>query len=98
MHAARDETGDVRHVENVDRANFVGDLAHAGKVPQARISAGSAHDDLWLFLEGNRFHLVVVDGLSVATDVVERGAIQLTTEAEAMAMGQVATVRKVKAE
>ena len=53
MHAARDETGNVRHVEDVHCAHLVGDLAHAREVPEARIGAGAADDDLGFFLLGD---------------------------------------------
>ena len=72
MHAARDQAGNVRHVEDVNRAHLVGDLAHAREIPQARIGAGAADDDLRLFALGNGFHLVVVDGLGVAANVSRR--------------------------
>ena len=32
MHASGDQSGEVRHVHQVDGADFVGDLAHAGEV------------------------------------------------------------------
>jgi hypothetical protein len=48
--------------------------------------------------EGNRFHLVVVDGFGIAADVIEGGAIKLAAEAEAMSVRQVATVREIEAE
>ncbi len=98
MHAAGDQAGDVRHVEDVNRAHLVGDLAHAREVPQARIGAGAADDDLGLFLRGDGFHLVVVDGFGVAADVIEGGAVELAAEAEPMAVGQVAAVREIEAE
>ena len=51
-----------------------------------------------LFLRGDGFHLVVVDGLGVATHVIERGAVKLAAEAEPVAVRQVAAVRKIEAE
>ncbi len=77
MHAARHQTGNVRHVEDVYRTDLVGNLPHAGKVPEARIGAGAADDDLGLLAHGDGFHLVIVDQLGVAPDVVKRGPIKL---------------------
>ena len=98
MHAARDQAGNVRHVEDINRAHLIGDLAHAGKVPQTRIRTGASNDDLGFFLNGNRFHLVVVDGFGVAAHMIEGGAIELAAKAQAMPVRQVAAVRKVEAE
>ncbi len=53
MRATGHESGDVRHVEDVFGTDFIGNLPHAGEIPQARICAGSADDDLWLFALGN---------------------------------------------
>ena len=98
MHAASDEAGDVGHVEDIDRADFVGDLAHAGEVPETRIGAAAADDGLGLFAHGDGFKLVVVDELGVAADLVKGGAIELAAEAEPVAVGKVAAVSEVEAE
>ena len=63
MHAASNQSGEVRHVDQIERADFVGDLAHAGKIDDARIGAAAADDQLRLFLFRQLFELVVVDGL-----------------------------------
>ncbi len=63
MRAARNQAGDVRHVEDVSRANLVGDLAHAGEIPQPRIGAAAADDGLGLLALGDGLELVVVDEL-----------------------------------
>ncbi len=98
MRAAGDEAGDVRHVEDVDRANLVGDLAHAGEIPQPRIGAAAADDGLGLFALGDGFELVVVDEFGVAAHLVERGPVKLAAEAELVTVGEVAAVGQVEAE
>ena len=98
MYAARDQAGNVRHIEDVECAHLVGNLAHAREIPQARVSAGAADDDLRLFLLGNLFHLVVIDGLGVAAHVIKRGAIELAAEAQSMTVREVTAVRKIEAE
>ncbi len=50
MGAARHQSGEVRHVDQVERAHLVGNLAHAGEINGARIGAASAHDQLWALL------------------------------------------------
>ena len=98
MHAAGNQAGDVGHVEDVDGADLVGDLAHAGEVPEARIGAAAADDGLGLFALGNGFEFVVVDEFGVAADLVEGGAVELAAEAEPVSVGEVAAVREVEAE
>jgi hypothetical protein len=69
MDAAGDEAGDVGHIKYVDRADLVGDLAHAGEVPETGIGAAAADDGLGLFAQGDGLKLVVVNQLGVATDL-----------------------------
>ena len=54
VRAARDQAGDVRHVEYVNRATLSAICAHAGEVPEAGIGAAAADDRLGLFAHGDR--------------------------------------------
>ena len=59
MLAARDQPGDVRHVDEKKRADRIGDLAQPREIDDARISrrAGGDHDRahfLGLFLQARR--------------------------------------------
>src|SRR5580692_3746478 len=98
MNATGNEAGNVGHVKDVEGANFVGDLAHAGEVPQAGIGAATTNDGLGLFADGDGLKLVVVDKLGVFADLVEGGPVELAAEAEAMAVGEVAAMGKVEPE
>ena len=98
MNAAGDETGDVGHVEDVERADLVGDLAHAGEVPQSGIGAAAADDGLGLFAHGDGFKLVVVNELGVFADLIEGGPVEFAAEAESMTVGEVAAVSEVESE
>ena len=98
MRPAGDEAGDVRHIEDVHRADLVGDLAHAREIPQARICAGAADDDLGLFAHGDGFEFVVVDDFCVAPDSVKGRAVELAAEAQLVAVGKVAAMGQVEAE
>ena len=82
MHAARDKARDVRHVEDVDRAHLVGNLSHAGKIPESRIGAAATDDGLGLLPLGNRLQLVVVDQLGIAPHLIKRRPVELAAEAE----------------
>ena len=62
MRAARDQSGKVRHVHEVKRADLVGNLAHAREVNDARIRAAAADDQFGALFLGQLFQLVVVDG------------------------------------
>ena len=98
MDAAGDEAGYVGHVKDVVGTDFVGDLAHAGEVPEAGIGAATTDDGLGLFAKGDSFKFVVVDEFGVLTDLVEGGAIELAAEAEAVSVGEVAAVGEVETE
>ena len=98
MHAAGDEAGEVRHVDDEQRAHLVGDLAHAGKVEDARIGAAAADDDLRLFSHGNRLEFVVVDDFGVLADRVGDDLVELAGEVELVAVGEMAAVGEIEAE
>ena len=77
MHASGDQSGEVRHVHQVDGSDFVGDLAHAGEVDGAGIGRASADEELGLLAHGDGFHLVIVEGLGFAGDAVADDAVGL---------------------
>ena len=58
MHATGNQSGEVRHVDQVERADFVGNLAHAGEVDDARIGAPATDDELRTLVlgESSRLH------------------------------------------
>ena len=76
----------------------VGDLAHAGEVEEARISAAAADDDFGILADGDLLELVVVDGFGIFADAVGDDAIELAGEIELVAVGEVAAHGEVEAE
>ncbi len=98
MHATGDEPGEVRHVDDEKCADFVGDLAHAGKVEGARIGAAASDDHLRLFALGNLFELVVVDDFRILAHAVADDAVELAGKIQLVAVGQVAAHGQVEAE
>src|SRR6185312_11559431 len=78
MRSSSDQSGKMRHVDQQQRAGFVHDLAHAGKIEEAGISAATADDQLWFFPQRCLFKLVVIDGLRVFADAIRHDAIQLS--------------------
>jgi hypothetical protein len=51
MHAAGDQPGEMRHVDEQIGADLVGDLAEAREVDDARIGGAAGDDDLRLVLD-----------------------------------------------
>ncbi len=98
MRAARHQSCDMRHVEDVSRADLVGDLPHPRKIPQPRIRAASADNHLRLLALRNRFQLVVVDRLRIFAHRVERCAVQLAAETQLVPVRQVPAMRQVQSE
>ena len=86
----------MRHIENVDRPNFVCNLPHPRKIPQPWIRARSADNRLRLFPQRNRLEFVVVDHLGIPPNRVERGAIKLAAETELVAVCQVTAMRQIQ--
>ncbi len=78
MHAACDQAGKVRHVHQIERANFVGDLPHAREINDARISAAAADNHLGTFFLGKLFQVIVIDGLGFLGYAVGDDAISLS--------------------
>src|SRR6185503_3774697 len=69
------ESGKMRHVYQVERANFVGDLAHAGEVNDPRIRAAAADDQLRTLALGNLLKIVVVDSFGFLGDAVRNDLV-----------------------
>ncbi len=98
MRATSHQSGEVGHVDEVDRAHLVGNLAHARKVDDARIGAASADDHLGPFFFGKALEFVVVDRLGFLRDAVGNDLVSLAGKIEMMAVRQVAAMRQIQAE
>ena len=98
MHTARDQTGKVRHVHQVERADFVGDLPHAREINDAGIRAATADNHLGALFFGKLLQVVVIDGLSFLGHSVGDDAISLSREIEMVPVREVAAVRQVQTE
>ena len=64
------QSGRVGHVDHEQCTHFVGYLAHALVVPFAAVCRASADDELRFVLDGQLFHLVVVNAAGLAVEVV----------------------------
>ena len=97
MRAAGNQSGEVRHIDQVDRANFVGDLPHAREVDDARIGAAAADDQLGPLAFGDLLQLVVVDGLGFARHAVGNDLVGLAGEVQRMSVREMPAVGEVQA-
>src|SRR5580658_3388290 len=95
MRAACNKAGDMRHIDNQLSAHLIGNLPHAAKLPNTGVGAGSADDGLGLLANGDRLKLVVIDGLSVLANRVERWPVELAAEAQFVTVREMAAVRQV---
>ena len=98
MHAACNQSGKMRHVHQVKRANFVGNLPHAGKIDDARIRAAPADDQLRPLFFRQLFQVVVIDGLGFFGHAIRNDAISLAGKIQMMAVSQVSAVGQVESE
>ena len=98
MRAASNQPGEVRHVDEVERADFIGDLAHARKIDDARISAAAADDQLRMFSLRDLFQIVVVDGLGFFGDAVRNDLVRLAGKIQGMPVRQMTAMRQIQAE
>src|SRR5436305_9970412 len=98
MYSAGYQPSKVRHIDKIERANFIGDLPHASKINDAGVRAAAANDQLGALALGDLFELVIIDGLSLAGHAVRNDFVSLAGKVQVMAMSQVATVGEVESQ
>ena len=89
-HLARDQTGEVRHVDHQGGADLVGDLAHLGEVDPARIRRVAGHQDQRLELAGRGGDDVVVEQPRLRVGAVAALVEHLAGDVGPEAVGEVA--------
>src|SRR5712691_5121011 len=92
-----DQSGEMRHIDQEDRAGRVGDLAEAREVEDSRIGAAAGDDQLGLVLLGQTRQLVVIDPLVLFPHSVGDNLVCLSGEIQRVAMCGVPAVRQVHA-
>jgi hypothetical protein len=95
MFAARNQTGDVRHVDEEQRADRVSDLPHTLKINEARIGRRAGSDQLRLHFFCELGERIVIDLLGLLAHAVLRDLIKFSREIGRMAMSQMAAVGQV---
>ena len=96
--AGRDETGEVRHIDDEERADLIGDPPKAREIEKARIRGRPGNDHLGSVLLRQPLDLVVVDQLVLAADVIRHDLVQLRGEVHRRAMREVSTLVEREAE
>ncbi|CAB4721675.1 unannotated protein [freshwater metagenome] len=86
---ARDETGEVRHVDHQGGTDLVGDLAHLGEVHPARVGGVAGHQDQRLELARLGGDHVVVEQAGLGVGAVLLLVEHLAADVGAEAVGQV---------
>ena len=70
MRTAGDQAGEVRHVHQQPRPDFIGDLAEGGEVPMAGIGGSAGNNQLGLVLARQPLDFVEIDQMVVGPDTV----------------------------
>src|SRR5437667_5067709 len=96
MNSAGNQPREMCHVDQIEGANFVGDLAHAGKINNPWICAASADDQLRFFLLRQLFEIVIVNGLALFRDTVRDNSISFAGEIQMVAVSKVSAVRQIQ--
>jgi hypothetical protein len=97
MRSARDQSREVRHVDQIERANFVRNLAHAGEIDDPRISAAAANNQLRALRRGDLFQIVVIDRLRFPGHAVRNDLVSLAGKIQRMPMREVAAMSQIQA-
>jgi hypothetical protein len=88
------ETGDVSHVGQKERANFVGNFAETLEVDYARVRAGTGQDHSRLLTQGDLADLIVVD-VAIRPYAVMSEIVEPPGEVELRAVREVSAVREI---
>src|SRR5579872_2214666 len=98
MRAASDQAGKMRHIDQIERADFVSDLAHTREIDDAWVRAAATDDHLGALLFGELLQIVVIDSLSFLGHTVGNDAVSLSRKVEMVPVRKMATMRQVQAE
>ena len=98
MHTPGHEPRDVGHVYHEVCPHLMGDISHALEVYGARISAGTAHDELWPHLFRLTLQGIVIDGLRFHAHAIGHEVIEHAGEVHGGPVGQMASVVKTHAQ
>ena len=98
MHASRHQSREMRHVHEIQCADFVSDLPHARKIDDPRICAATADDQLGALLLRQLLQIIIVNRLGFSGHAVGNNAVGLAGKIQMMPMSEMAAMRQVQAE
>src|SRR5437588_12337575 len=98
MDACGDQSRDVRHVHEKERADGLGGFAHALEIDNPRIGAGAGHNHFRLVLVRELVDLVVIDALVFLSNAVSHELVHAAGKIQRMAVREVAAMRQVHAQ
>src|SRR5437899_4044748 len=96
MHSASNQAGEMRHVDQIEGANFIGDLAHADKINNPWICAAPSDDQLRFLLFRQLFEIVIVNSLALFADTVRDDSISVAGEIQMVAVSKESAVRQIQ--
>ena len=91
-----DQAGRMGHIDHQQRADAVGDLAHALVVPLAAVSRSSADNHLGFVFQCELFHRIVVDPTGTLVELITHGMIENAGRIDRRAVRQMAAVRQIE--
>jgi len=94
--ASGDQTGVVGHIDHKVSANLLGNRGHAFPIKTQGVSRSATDQELGLVLNGNAFHLVVID-FFFFVQAVRHDIKELARQIGRRAVGQVTAVPQVHA-
>ena len=93
--ACRNKTGDMRHINHQQCADFVSDLAQNIKTDLTRICRCARHDELRFIFDRQLADNFIINITRFLIHAVRHEVVELTREVDGRAVGQVTAVRKV---
>ena len=97
MHAARDQSREMRHVDEEIGADRIGDRAEFLEIPEARIGRAAGDDELRLMLLGKPRDGFHIDPMVVTAHAIGDRLEPFAGEIDRRAMGQMAAGGEVEA-
>ena len=97
MHAASDQSGKMRHINEEHRTDFIGNRTEPGEIDNARIGRTTCDNQLGLMLLGQRLDLIEIDQMGLGVHAVLDRIEPFTRLCRARTVGQMATGIKAHA-
>ena len=97
MRPARDQPGEMRHVDHQQRIDRVRDLSEPGKVDPARIGRSARDDQLGMIFVRQFGDRVIIDPLVLFAHAIGNGVQPLARKGRRGAVGQVPAMRQTEA-